>query len=91
MNLRRTIPNLPNTLKMFEGGIALLQNLDAICECGLLMGRGVCFAVAPFIVMLDQNSKNLDNQHLRGFSAGTRAPFKLPFGQPVLQMTHPVS
>jgi len=26
-----TIPNLPNRLKMFEGGVALLQNLDANC------------------------------------------------------------
>jgi len=50
--------NLPNTLKMFEGGIALLQNLDAHCECGLLMGRDVYFAVAPFNVMLVEYSKN---------------------------------
>jgi len=52
-----TISNLPNTLKKFEGGIALLQNLDANCKCVLLMGRDVYFAVAPFNVMLDENSK----------------------------------
>lgn len=52
-----TIPNLPNTLKMFEGGIALLQNLYAYCECGLLMRRYIYFAMAPFNVMLDENSK----------------------------------
>jgi hypothetical protein len=52
-----TIPNLPNTLKMFEGGIALLQNLDDNCECGLLIGRDVYFAVAPFNVMLDENNR----------------------------------
>jgi hypothetical protein len=33
------IPNLPNTLKMFESGVALLQNLDDNCECGLLKGE----------------------------------------------------
>jgi len=52
-----TIPNLPNTLKIFEIGIALLQNLVANCEGGLLMRRDVYFAVAPFNVMLDENSK----------------------------------
>jgi len=51
------ISNLSNTLKRFEEGIALLQNLDAICECGLLMGRDVYFVVAPFNIMLGENSK----------------------------------
>jgi hypothetical protein len=55
------------------------------------MGRDVYFAVAPFNAMLDENSKSLDLQHLLGFSVGTRALFKLLFGQPVLQMSHPVS
>jgi hypothetical protein len=85
------VPKLPNTLKMFEGGIALLQNLDDNCECGLLMGRDIYFAVVPFNVMLERTAKSLDNQQLCGFPVGTRALFKLLFGQPFRQVTHPVS
>jgi hypothetical protein len=53
-----TISNLPIMLKVFEGVIVLLQNLDVNCECGFLMGRDVYFSVAPFNIMLDEKSKN---------------------------------